>query len=81
MRRTTVYLSDEEADGLRRVSAETGTSQSELIRAGVRAVIGRPESERVFHSLGRGSSGGQRRRRWGSGELYDKAFGRRPSAS
>jgi hypothetical protein len=34
-----VYLSDEEFADLRRVSAETGASQSELIRRGLRTVL------------------------------------------
>jgi hypothetical protein len=77
MRRTTIYLSDEEIERLRRVSAETGVSQSELIRSGVRMVVGETPSARVFHSLGAGASGGRPRRRWTSDEVYDKAFGRR----
>jgi Arc/MetJ-type ribon-helix-helix transcriptional regulator len=40
MRKTTVYLSDDEVEGLRRVAAETGASQSDLIRRGLRAVLG-----------------------------------------
>jgi hypothetical protein len=76
MKRTTVYLTDEEAEGLRRVAAETGTSQSELIRSGVRAVVGELPSGRAFHSMGSGASRGRRPRRWTSDELYDKAFGR-----
>jgi hypothetical protein len=77
MRKTTVYLSDDEVEGLRRVAAETGASQSDLIRRGLRAVLGEPPSSRVFHSMGKGASGGRRPRRWTSEEVYDKAFGRR----
>jgi hypothetical protein len=55
MRKTTVYLSDEEAEALRRRAAETGTSQSELIREGIRRVTG--AGKRVFHSMGSGDSG------------------------
>ncbi|MDQ2759492.1 MAG: ribbon-helix-helix domain-containing protein [Actinomycetota bacterium] len=39
MERTTIYLSTDEAEGLRRVSAQTGTSESELIRRGLRTVL------------------------------------------
>jgi hypothetical protein len=77
VRKTTVYLSDEEVEGLRRVSAETGASQSDLIRRGLRTVLGEPSTKRVFHSMGKGASGGGRLRRWTSEELYEKAFGRR----
>ena len=74
MRKTTVYLSDDEVEGLRRVAAETGTSQSDLIRRGLRTVLGDAPSHRVFHSMGKGASGGRRPRRWTSDEVYDKAF-------
>jgi Ribbon-helix-helix protein, copG family len=77
MRKTTVYLSDDEVEGLRRVAAETGASQSDLIRRGLRTVLGEPPADRVFHSAGTGASGGRRPRRWTSEEVYDKAFGRR----
>ncbi len=55
MRKTTVYLADEEAEALRRRAAETGRSQSELIREGIRRVTGM--GKRVFHSMGSGDSG------------------------
>ena len=77
MKKTTVYLTDEEVDGLRRVSAETGASQSDLIRRGLRTVLGEGSGTRTFHSMGSGSSGGKAQRRWTSDELYDKAFGPR----
>jgi hypothetical protein len=73
MRKTTVYLSDDEVEGLRRLSAQTGASQSDLIRRGLQAVLGEPPADRVFHSLGRGASGGGARR-WSSSEVYEKAF-------
>lgn len=77
MRKTTVYLNEEEVEGLRRVSAETGASQSDLIRQGIRVVLGDPPVERVFHSMGKGASGNRGPGRWTSEELYEKAFGRR----
>lgn len=76
MRKTTVYLTDEEAEGLRRAAAASGASQAELIREGVRRVI-QQGSPRTFHSLGKGQSTGEARPRWGSDELYQKTFGRR----
>ncbi len=39
MERTTTYLSTEEAEGLRRMAAQTGTSESDLIRRGLRTVL------------------------------------------
>jgi Arc/MetJ-type ribon-helix-helix transcriptional regulator len=42
MKKTTVYLSDEEAASLQRAASATGLSQSELIREGIRLVC-KPE--------------------------------------
>jgi hypothetical protein len=57
MRKTTVYLSEEEAEALRRGAARLGMSQSELIREGVRRITsGGPRSE--FRSRGIVASGG-----------------------
>jgi Arc/MetJ-type ribon-helix-helix transcriptional regulator len=58
MRKTTVYLSDEEADALRRAATATGRSQSELIREGVRRVTRRNHGRR-FHSMGKGEGTGE----------------------
>jgi Arc/MetJ-type ribon-helix-helix transcriptional regulator len=58
MRKTTVYLSDDEADALRRAAVATGRSQSELIREGVRRVTGR-KRDRRFHSMGKGEGTGE----------------------
>ncbi len=76
MRKPTVYLTEVEAEGLRRMAAATGKSQAELIREGVQIVIeqGPP---RTFHSMGKGEGLGESTPRWRSDELYDKAFGRR----
>jgi Arc/MetJ-type ribon-helix-helix transcriptional regulator len=57
MKKTTVYLTDEEAAALQRVAAETGRSQSELIREGVQAVTS-TGGERRFHSMGKGEGTG-----------------------
>ncbi len=57
MRKTTVYLSEEEAEALRRTAAETGRSQSELIREGIRRVTSR--RPRRFRSLGAGEGTGE----------------------
>lgn len=53
-----MYLNDEEAAALRRAAAETGRSQSELIREGVRAVTAAIQ-ERRFRSMGMGAGTGE----------------------
>ena len=72
MRKTSVYLSDDEAEGLRRVAASEGIAQAELIREGVRRVIADADESRprTFHSLGKGHGGGRPYERWSSEELY-----------
>lgn len=78
MRKTSVYLSDDEAEGLRRAAAREGRPQAELIREGIRRVVAQVGSRpRVFHSLGKGHGGGAPYRRWSADELYEKALGRR----
>jgi hypothetical protein len=78
MRKTSVYLTDEEAEGLRRLAVREGRPQAELIREGVRRVIADVESQpRTFHSLGVGRGGGRKGPRWTSDELYRKAMGGR----
>ena len=78
MQKTTVYLDDEEADGLRRLAQATGRSQSELIREGIRHLV-RGVPRRTFHSLGAGHSGagGEQRtggRAWEADDLYARSF-------
>jgi Arc/MetJ-type ribon-helix-helix transcriptional regulator len=75
MRKTTVYLTDEEAEGLRHLAAATGRSQAELIREGVRRVLAR-RLRRTFHSLAIGESDGTRPR-WDAEDLYQKTRGER----
>jgi hypothetical protein len=57
MRKTTVYLTAEEWQALRRKAAETGRSQSELIREGVRKVCA--PAPRRFRSLAAGAGTGE----------------------
>ena len=76
MKKTSVYLTDVEHEGLRRAAAREGRSQAELIREGVRRVIGEvDEKPRVFHSMGKGH--GPPYQPWSSDELYEKVMGRR----
>lgn len=74
MRKTTVYLSDEEAEGLRHLAATTGKAQAQLVREGVRYILS--GNTRVFHSLGRGEGPGEQSERWDAGDLYSKVLGR-----
>jgi hypothetical protein len=78
MRKTSVYLTDDEAEGLRRVAVREGRPQAELIREGVRLVIAEAESEpRTFRSLGKGRGGGRFYERWPARQLHDKVMGQR----
>ena len=77
MRKTSVYLTDDEAEGLRRLAVREGRPQAELIREGVRKVIAEIESQpRAFRSLAAGRGGGKKTARWTSDELYRTAMGK-----
>jgi Arc/MetJ-type ribon-helix-helix transcriptional regulator len=76
MRKTTVYLSDEQAEGLWRMAASRGKSQAELIREGVRRVVEEPPP-RTFRSMAKGEGTGEPHPRWQPDELHEKTFGRR----
>lgn len=77
MRKTSVYLSDDEAESLRRVAA-AGRAQAELIREGIRRVIAEVEAQpRTFRSPGKGRGGGRAYSSWTPGDLYRKAMGER----
>ena len=69
-----MYLSDEEAEALRRTSIRTGRSQSDLIREGIRWV-GRP-GKRKFHSMGAGRGLGGTTPTWDADGLYRKVMGK-----
>jgi hypothetical protein len=78
MRKTSVYLTEQEAEQLRLLALRDGRPQAELIREGVRRVIAEGEPERRrYRSLGTGHGGGQPYAPWRPGELYDKAMGER----
>ena len=71
MRKTSVYLTEDEAEELRRLAAATGRSQADLIRGGIQHVLlagGR--GSRQFHSLGKGHGGGDSYQPWDAGDLY-----------
>jgi hypothetical protein len=76
MKKTSVYLSDEEDAALRRAAEATGIARSDLIREGIRVVVlshGSPH--RAFHSMGRGRGGATKSRRWTSDELLARRRG------
>ncbi len=76
MRKTTVYLNEDEAEGLRRLAAATGESQAELVREGVRRLL-RGHPGRTFRSMGKGAGTGEPRPRWNPEALREKTLGRR----
>lgn len=77
MRKTSVYLDDAEAEGLRRVAVATGRPQAELIREGVRRVIAEVEKQpRAFRSMAKGRGKGKPYAPWKATDLYRKVMGR-----
>lgn len=73
MRKTSVYLSDEEAEQLRLLSRRDGRPQAELIREGVRHVIAEGDpAGRQYRSLGKGRGGGRAYEPWRSDHLYGR---------
>ena len=78
MRKTSVYLSDQEAEQLRHISVRDGRPQAELIREGVRHIIAEADAaRRTYRSLGMGKGGGRPYEKWSIDELHDKAMGKR----
>jgi hypothetical protein len=76
MRKTSVYLTEDQAESLRRIAARDGRAQADLIREGVRRVIAEAESRpRTFHSLGVGRGGRSRPAHWTAEDLYRKTMG------
>jgi hypothetical protein len=78
MRKTSVYLTHDEAEGLRRLAVREGRPQAELIREGIRRVLAESAGKRrTFRSLAVGASGRKKTGRWSSEELYAKVMGER----
>jgi predicted transcriptional regulator len=57
MYKTSLYLTPEERDGLRRLAAATGRSQSQLAREAITEYVTRNAPKRRFLSDGAGNSG------------------------
>ncbi len=77
MKKTSVYLTNDEAEGLQRAARTAGRPQAELIREGIRRVISDTNRGRTFHSLGKGRGGGRPIERWSSDAVYRKVIGER----
>lgn len=75
MRKTSVYLTDDEAEQLRQVALREGRPQAELIREGVRRVIAEQSEAREYRSLGKGRGGGRPYEPWNPDALHRKAMG------
>jgi len=76
MRKTSVYLTDEESEGLRQLAIREGRPQAELIREAIRAQVQAARPKRTFRSMAVGRSDGTKPSRWTSDEVHEKAFGR-----
>lgn len=57
MRKTTVYLSEEAVYALRRLAAQTGSSQADLVRDAIETYVAERAPKRQFRSAGIGASG------------------------
>lgn len=75
MRKSTVYLNEDEVEGPRLLASATGVSQAELIREGVRRLL-REGVSRKFHSMGKGEGTGESRPRWNPEVVREKTLGR-----
>jgi Arc/MetJ-type ribon-helix-helix transcriptional regulator len=78
VRKTSVYLTEQEIAALRALASETGRSQSELIREGIGHVLGQRPA-RHFRSMGIASGDPDRPRRWDADELAARRGVGRPS--
>jgi hypothetical protein len=78
MRKTTVYLHEDEAEGRRLLAGATEESQAELIREGVRRLL-REGVSRRFHSMGKGEGTGEPRPRRDPDAMFEKTLGRSAS--
>jgi hypothetical protein len=77
VKKTSVYLTAEEAEGLRQLAVREGRPQAEIIREGIRRVLDEVRPAREFRSMAIGKSGRATHERWSADELYEKVMGRR----
>lgn len=77
VKKTSVYLTEEEAQRLRALALSTGRSQADLVREGIRSVLARKQQRPKFRSMGLGVGTGEKRPRWDSNDLADRRLGRR----
>lgn len=76
MRKTSVYLTEEQAAGLRRIAVREGRPQAELIRAAIDRLVEEAErGTRRFRSLGLGR--GPAYEPWPVDEVARRAVGER----
>lgn len=76
MRKTSVYLTDAEADELKRAAVATGRSQADLIRAGISQIVAQSGiKKRRFHSMGIAHGGGEPYGTWNPDDLYRSVMG------
>lgn len=60
MKKTSIYLTDDEVEGLRRLAAATGRPQAALVRDAVTEYVTKNAPKRKFLSAGAGASGSKR---------------------
>jgi hypothetical protein len=75
MRKTSVYLTDDEAQRLRALARLTGRPQAELIRDALDVLLGQGP-ERLFRSMGLGESSAVLPRHWDTDDLAARRLGR-----
>lgn len=77
MIKTSVYLDDDDLARVRRLQSATGKTQSELIRAGLRALDGAADDEAPrMRSIGSGTWALEGGRRWDADDLArDRGLG------
>jgi predicted DNA-binding protein len=76
MKKTSVYLTEDEAERLRALAVSSGRSQAELVREALGALLDQT-AERSFRSMARGESSALLPRRWDAEDLAARRLGRR----